>query len=110
MGGGEFVEIVDGRVSRVHCTIRMGRHPATGSAQVFLEVIPHRRRASCRLPLAGLEERSPPGHSAGTRSTVTDVSVSPVSRQQQGTGPRVWEPRILSQGRSTLLRGATRAH
>ena len=50
------MEIMDGRVSRVHCTIGMGRHPATGSSQVFLEVIPDRR-----TPVVHLTPRRGPG-------------------------------------------------
>ena len=33
-----FVEVADGRVSRVHCTIRRGRNPATGDSQAYIEV------------------------------------------------------------------------
>ncbi len=33
-----FVEVADGRVSRVHCCIGRAMNPATGSQQAYLEV------------------------------------------------------------------------
>ena len=36
--GGAFVEVADGRVSRVHCTLHRARNPATGEFQAYIEV------------------------------------------------------------------------
>ena len=41
-----FVEVADGRVSRVHCCIGLATNPATGSQQAYVEA-----RSTAGLPM-----------------------------------------------------------